>query len=186
MEIGPKQHKKLPLPKQPAPQAPSDRDHDGTPDATDRCPDVPGPKDNFGCPLPEPTPPVAPAPERVEVQGKVQFNWDSAVIRNDQMVILNEAAKTLLVLLPPQQQKGYKIKVEGHASSEGQVEYNNKLSQRRADAVVAYLVSLGVPAENITATGFGSRVPVADNKTEAGRIANRRVEFVVNFVLVKE
>lgn len=180
VELGPSHTKTVAAPPPvEEPKEPSDRDHDGTPDATDRCPDVPGPKDNFGCPLPEPKPPVV-TPERVEIQGKVQFDWDSSKIREDQRSVLDDAAKTLLA------HKGYKVKIEGHASSEGQVEHNNRLAQKRADAVANYLVSLGVPKDSVTATGFGSRVPVATNSTEEGRVANRRVEFVVNFVLVKE
>lgn len=176
IELGPRHDKKSPPP--PVKEC-ADRDHDGTCDPVDRCPDVPGPKDNFGCPLPVPTPPAV-TPEKIELQGKVQFDWDSSKIRSVEQPGLDKAVKVLLA------HEGYDVKIEGHASSEGPVEYNNRLAQKRADAVAAYLVSKGVPAGNVTATGFGIKVPVATNATEAGRSSNRRVEFVVNFVIVKK
>ncbi len=182
VELGPTQQKKVvPTPTKPPvkPQPPSDRDKDGVPDSSDRCPDVPGPVENFGCPYPEPTPPVQ-TPERFEFQGKVQFDWDSYVIRTGEQDALDVVAKTILA------HKDYKVKIDGHASSEGTEDHNDVLSRNRADAVAVYLVSKGVSVENISTQGFGESVPVASNATEQGRQANRRVEFVVNFVLVKE
>ena len=79
----------------------------------------------------------------------------------------------------------YHVNISGHASSEGQVEHNNKLAQKRADSVTEFLVASGIDRSRMTATGFGSRVPVADNATEDGRVVNRRVEFDVSFSLVK-
>ena len=178
LEISPKPAKK---PVATPPVAESDRDKDGTPDKTDRCPDVPGPKDNFGCPRdPAPVPPAVVPETKLELQQKIQFDWDSANIRTSEHKALNEVVGALA------DRKGYKVRIEGHASSEGTVEHNNGLAQRRAEAVLDYLVSKGVPQDNLTAVGFGSRVPVGDNATEAGKVANRRVEFVVNIVLVKE
>jgi outer membrane protein OmpA-like peptidoglycan-associated protein len=58
---------------------------------------------------------------------------------------------------------------------------NLELSQKRADAVKAYLAKKGVDASKLVAKGFGQTVPVADNATAAGRAKNRRVEFKVNF-----
>ena len=135
---------------------------------------------------PEPKPePVKPAPTykdvNLELRQVIQFAWDSAKLDATAVKQLDEAVKTICSA------KEYKaIKVEGHASSEGQVPHNNKLAQRRADAVVDYLVSKGVSREKLSAVGFGSNVPVASNKNEAGRVLNRRAEFVVNFVIVQE
>ena len=75
---------------------------------------------------------------------------------------------------------GLKIAVEGHTDSVGGDEYNLKLSQNRANSVRAYLVSQSIDPAAVTATGFGKTMPVADNKTAAGRQANRRVELVVS------
>lgn len=71
------------------------------------------------------------------------------------------------------------ITVVGHTDAEGTAENNRELSQRRAQAVVDYLESKNVNAARLTAVGRGETEPVADNKTEAGRRANRRVELLV-------
>jgi hypothetical protein len=62
----------------------------------------------------------------------------------------------------------------------GSDEYNQKLSQQRADGVHDYLVSQGVPATDVTSIGYGTSNPVADNSTAAGRSQNRRVQLVVS------
>ena len=72
-----------------------------------------------------------------------------------------------------------KIAIEGHTDSRGSVELNNALSQARADSVRGYLIDNGVDAERISAKGFGSAQPIADNNTIGGRQANRRIEFRV-------
>lgn len=69
------------------------------------------------------------------------------------------------------------LKVNGYTDSRGSKAYNLKLSQRRADAVKAYLVKQGVSADRITTQGYGVEMPVADNNTKAGRAKNRRVEI---------
>jgi len=74
---------------------------------------------------------------------------------------------------------GLKITVEGHTDSVGGDAYNMKLSEDRANAVRAYLVSQGLDSGVVTAQGFGKTRPVADNATAAGRQQNRRVEMVV-------
>jgi outer membrane protein OmpA-like peptidoglycan-associated protein len=75
---------------------------------------------------------------------------------------------------------GLKIQLEGHTDSVGSDEYNQKLSEERAEAVREYLVSQGVPGDTVTAAGFGKSKPVADNSTAQGRQQNRRVEMVVS------
>lgn len=138
---------------------------------------------------PPPQPPVVEQPKKptpppveevvVKFKPRIQFPWDSAKLDEAQQTVLKDVVKSLLA------DKSYNVKIEGHASSEGQVEHNNKLAQRRADSVRNFLIANGVDGKRLTATGFGSRVPVADNKTEAGRIQNRRVEFDVSFTVVK-
>jgi outer membrane protein OmpA-like peptidoglycan-associated protein len=73
-----------------------------------------------------------------------------------------------------------KLQVEGYTDNTGSDTYNQKLSQERADAVQAFLIAQGVAPGNITAQGLGEADPVADNATNTGRAANRRVELVVS------
>jgi len=75
---------------------------------------------------------------------------------------------------------GLKIQLEGHTDSVGTDEYNMTLSQQRADSVRTYMVSQGVPADTVAATGLGKADPVATNDTAAGRQQNRRVDMVVS------
>ena len=116
----------------------------------------------------------------VELKQVIQFKWDSAkldIVATEQLDVVVKKINDA---------KEFKaIKIEGHASSEGPVAHNDKLSQRRANSVLEYLVSCGVSREKLSAVGFGSRVPVATNATEDGKVLNRRAEFVVNFVIVQ-
>jgi outer membrane protein OmpA-like peptidoglycan-associated protein len=73
-----------------------------------------------------------------------------------------------------------KLQVEGYTDSIGSDEYNQKLSEERADSVRGYLVSQSVSESNVTAAGYGKSHPVADNSTNSGRAQNRRVELVVS------
>lgn len=73
----------------------------------------------------------------------------------------------------------WKLEIKGHTDNVGDDEYNQKLSQMRADAVKKYLVSKGLLETRITAQGFGEKMPIASNDTKEGREKNRRVEFIV-------
>jgi outer membrane protein OmpA-like peptidoglycan-associated protein len=73
-----------------------------------------------------------------------------------------------------------KVQVEGYTDNVGGQSYNQKLSEQRADTVQQFVVSQGVPAQDVTAVGYGLSDPVADNATAAGRAQNRRVEMVVS------
>jgi outer membrane protein OmpA-like peptidoglycan-associated protein len=73
-----------------------------------------------------------------------------------------------------------KLQVEGYTDSIGSDEYNQKLSQERADSVRDFLVQQSVPDSNISAEGYGKTHPIADNSTASGRAENRRVELVVS------
>ena len=75
---------------------------------------------------------------------------------------------------------GLRIEVEGHTDNVGSDEFNQKLSEQRANAVREYLVGSGVASNNVTARGFGESQPVASNDNNAGRQQNRRVELVVS------
>ncbi len=75
---------------------------------------------------------------------------------------------------------GFKVQVDGHTDNVGRAEANLRLSQQRAEAVVAYLVQKkGVAAKRLSAKGWGDQQPIADNGSEAGRAKNRRVDFTV-------
>ncbi|NRA94468.1 MAG: OmpA family protein, partial [Psychroserpens sp.] len=73
-----------------------------------------------------------------------------------------------------------KFSIEGHTDSVGAASSNQKLSERRANAVRDYLIANGIAADRLTAAGFGEDKPIDSNKTRAGRANNRRVE--VNLV----
>ncbi len=75
---------------------------------------------------------------------------------------------------------GLNLQIEGHTDSIGSDEYNQRLSEQRADAVRDYLTEQGVPRESVAARGFGKSEPIASNDTAAGRQRNRRVELVVS------
>jgi outer membrane protein OmpA-like peptidoglycan-associated protein len=82
--------------------------------------------------------------------------------------------------------KGFRVKIEGHADSSGRDDHNQALSEKRAQAVMDYLVAHGVSKDRLVATGFSSSVPTGTNETVGGRESNRRVEFVVQFTLLNE
>lgn len=73
-----------------------------------------------------------------------------------------------------------KLQIEGYTDNIGSDEYNQKLSEERADAVRDYLTSQSVAAANITASGYGKSSPIADNSSASGRAQNRRVQLVVS------
>lgn len=99
------------------------------------------------------------------------FDFDSARLRPSADKQLDEVVSFAAAY------KDATLDVSGHTCSIGTDAYNQKLSQRRADSVKAYLVKKGVAASRIIAKGYGEKRPVADNKTKAGREQNRRVEI---------
>jgi OmpA-OmpF porin, OOP family len=102
----------------------------------------------------------------------IHFATGSATIQADSESILQQIVALM------QQNPTLKLRVEGHTDNQGAAAANQTLSQKRAQAVVAWLTSHGVPAPRLTAQGFGASKPVADNGTEDGRAKNRRVELV--------
>ena len=73
-----------------------------------------------------------------------------------------------------------RVSIEGHTDNIGTLDYNNELSQRRAEAVKAQLVGMGITSDRITTVGYGKRFPVASNDTDTNRAINRRVEVVIS------
>lgn len=107
----------------------------------------------------------------VNLPNGVTFPVDSTSISPSFQATLDKIAASLL------EYPNSLIDVYGHTDSTGSDQYNLDLSQRRADAVANYLVMRGVSRARIRTAGYGERYPVADNTTEAGRAANRRVEI---------
>jgi len=103
----------------------------------------------------------------------VLFDFDSATIHTAGRQLLDEILK-IATLCPD-----VGAVVAGHADAIGDKEYNVELSERRAEAVVAYAVSKGIDPDRLTPVGFGFSQPVADNSTDEGRAKNRRIEFRV-------
>ncbi len=106
-----------------------------------------------------------------EVLRGVTFATGSAQISRKGQETLRLVANRLL-------RQPTRVEIQGHTSSTGGLEFNMRLSQARAESVRNFLVSQGVPADSITARGFGPNQPVASNETEAGRRANQRIEIV--------
>jgi outer membrane protein OmpA-like peptidoglycan-associated protein len=102
----------------------------------------------------------------------VNFDTGKSTIQPDSAETLDAAAAAL------KEAADLKIEVGGHTDNVGTPEANLKLSQDRAQAVMAALVQRGVKADRLTAKGYGQTAPVADNRTEDGRAKNRRVELV--------
>ncbi len=102
----------------------------------------------------------------------VNFDTGKATIKPDSAKTLDDAAAALKAV------PGMKVEVGGHTDNVGTPEANQKLSQERAQSVMAALVGRGIKADRMTAKGYGQTTPVADNRTEEGRAKNRRVELV--------
>ncbi len=155
-----------------------DNDGDGIADGKDECPNdaevINGFEDEDGCPD-EATKKkmVVVKRDRIEITDKVYFAYDSDRILPKSYELLDNVAK---VVNEHTEIPG--IFIEGHTDSDGKDTYNLSLSDRRAKSVMKYLIDRGsVAADRLKAKGFGEAQPIADNKSEAGKQANRRVEF---------
>ncbi len=128
-------------------------------------------------PAPEPPPP-APAPQftTTTLSAETLFDFDSATLRPEGRQTLDELAATLT----SPDVTYTSVLVEGHTCSIGPADYNQGLSERRAQSVVDYLVSQGVRPDAVRMVGYGEERPTADNDTRAGRELNRRVEVTTD------
>ncbi len=150
-----------------------DNDQDGIPDTTDDCPDSAEIFNEFmdsdGCPD------VKPVTEEITrgaiVLDGVTFESSKADLKHESFEILNEVAKSLDEWIE------IKIEIQGHTDAIGAADFNQNLSQKRAESVMNYLISQGVDALRLTAVGYGEDQPIADNATRDGRAENRRVEM---------
>ncbi|NOZ02830.1 MAG: OmpA family protein [Deltaproteobacteria bacterium] len=147
-----------------------DRDGDGVMDEDDRCPDVAGDALHQGCPPPR----VEVTAKRIVINEKVHFKTGKAQIMSDSFPLLKEIAEVIKA-----NKQIRRIRVEGHTDSQGSASLNKRLSLKRARAVRKFLIGHGVAASRLTARGYGSSKPVADNSTKEGRSKNRRVEFTI-------
>jgi outer membrane protein OmpA-like peptidoglycan-associated protein len=147
-----------------------DRDKDGILNEVDACPDAAGPKSDdprtSGCPR------VSIKNAQIQILEQPKFDFSRAVIKKESDSLLAEVAKVMNDHLEIR-----RVTVEGHTDSTGGSELNKVLSQQRAEAVVKRLVEDGVSVVRLSARGMGKDEPIMPNDTDAGRAANRRVEF---------
>jgi len=148
-----------------------DQDTDGIADVDDKCPEVAGIRDNKGCP--EVKEEVKQLFEQA-LQG-IEFESGKDIIRRTSYPILDNVVKVM------SENPAYLLEINGHTDNIGDKAFNMELSQKRADAVKNYIASKGIEAGRMASKGYGDTLPVADNKTTAGRTKNRRVEFKVKF-----
>jgi OOP family OmpA-OmpF porin len=134
----------------------------------------------LGTPVPPPAPPPAEQArvdvkkDRIEIQEKIQFAFDKAEILPVSDSLLNEVVGAL-----QSHKEIRKIGIHGHTDSEGEANYNQSLSDRRAVAVKTWLTAHGVEAKRLESKGFGESKPITENDTPEGREKNRRVEFLI-------
>ena len=101
------------------------------------------------------------------------FDFDKATLRPESTNELERLTKLL------QDVPTLKIEIGGHTDSKGADDYNKKLSDNRAKAVVTYLIGKGIAADRLTSAGYGEEQPIATNDTDEGRQMNRRTEFKI-------
>lgn len=112
-----------------------------------------------------------PPPETPLVLKGVNFESNRAVLLDSSKLILDRVAASLA------EHPDVRIEVGGHCDSQGADDYNLKLSTARANAVRNYMISKGIPPEQLVAVGYGEAHPIADNDSKEGRALNRRVEM---------
>jgi OmpA-OmpF porin, OOP family len=106
-------------------------------------------------------------------KGSIRFESGRASIDPDSVGLLDRLTETALRCPTAN------IEIAGHTDADGDGTFNQALSEKRAQAVMDYLVKAGLPADRFTAVGYGSTQPVASNDTGEGKAQNRRIEFVV-------
>jgi len=148
-----------------------DSDGDGVSDQFDKCPNTPAGSvvDGSGCVIVFPK--VADTvTTSATAYSNIQFEFDSSVLRTSSYPVLDATSADL-------RSTGKTVEVDGYASSEGTAAHNLSLSRDRANSVKTYLVNSGVAASKLKVKAYGETNPIADNSTEEGRVANRRVSF---------
>lgn len=107
----------------------------------------------------------------------LQFETNKAVIKNASFPYLDELYKTMV-------KSNWNLKLIGHTDNVGKNSSNLVLSKKRAEAVKEYLVNLGIAPDRIKTEGRGEAEPIASNDNEEGRAKNRRVEFIIEKLLM--
>ncbi|HEX3482956.1 MAG TPA: OmpA family protein [Kofleriaceae bacterium] len=152
-----------------------DNDHDRIPDKDDKCPNEPetynGYQDEDGCPD---RGRVVVTDTSIEILDVIYFEYDKAVILPKSFPILDAVAATLQG--NPSIQL---VEIQGHTDERGDDAYNLDLSDRRAKAVMKYLVDKGVDSKRLTAQGYGETQPLDRRHNEAAWAKNRRVAFLI-------
>ena len=106
-----------------------------------------------------------------EIAGTVKFESGKSVLTKDSYKLLDEVAQIM------SQYPAYSVSVEGHTDASGSDAINDKLSNERAKVCADYIISKGIDTNRVSSVGFGSKNPIADNTTAAGKAKNRRTEF---------
>lgn len=141
---------------------PLDSDGDGVIDCQDKCPTEAGPASNNGC------------PDWAElVIPTIYFDFDKAVLKDEGKAELDKLVETLNT------SKEYNLVIGGHTCNIGDENYNMKLSEKRAQAVVKYLLSKGVNNAYVGSNNYGEEKPAVENSSMKNRKMNRRAEFEV-------
>ncbi len=145
----------------------SDRDNDGTPDDKDKCPNTAGPPANDGCPQP--------TPKELDILNlairNLYFDTDKWDIWETSYPYLDQLAEILI------EHPDWKLRIRGHADQRGDADYNLRLSKRRAEAVMFYLINRGVRRDQLIVEYFGELAPIAPSDDPASLQLNRRVEM---------
>ncbi len=146
-----------------------DKDNDGFKDNVDKCPEVAGVAPN-GCPE------VKVITQKAE---KTIGQYAKEIYFNSGRATFKTGVTEMLDMIIPVMNEYPKAKftINGYTDSKGAKKYNQRLSERRAKAVLNYLVSKGISAARLSSYGFGEEYPIDTNKTKKGRARNRRVEI---------
>ena len=167
--------------------APQDSDGDGVIDSLDKCPDTPRgvTVDKVGCPLDtdgdgvydyKDRCPGTPEGARVNelgcwILGGVLFDTGKWTIKPEAYPELDDIVAVM------KKNQALKVEIQGHTDNRGSKTMNQTLSEKRANAVMEYLVKMGIQPQRLSAVGYGLSMPVASNGTAKGRALNRRVEL---------
>jgi outer membrane protein OmpA-like peptidoglycan-associated protein len=155
-----------------------DNDQDQILDVEDQCPLVPGVLELHGCPPaapPQPMSLVIVTQEKIELRETVLFGTDNAEILPGSFPLMDAIAEVLA-----QHPEIETVVVEGHTDNTGAKAHNQKLSDKRAQAVVTALVARGVVSTRLSSVGFGLTRPLLPNDTDENRAKNRRVELRID------